>query len=291
LSTKSLSATKVSVVESGVAFDPVLRDGPDRLEHLHLLLAHRPGVEGDGRLHRRQAEDLHNVVLNDVAQGACLLVEGAARPDPDVLGDRDLDVVHVVLVPDRLEDAVGEPQGQDVLDRVLAEVVVYAVDLVFLEVAPEVGVELPGAPQVPPERLLHHEPGVGAVLLPVHTRLAQVLDYRREERGRRREVVDAVPLRPPLVIEMVQEPLELLVGLRLLRVAGQVEDALRERLPDVLADLTRAVLLEGVAQLLAEIVVAQLRARDPDDGELHRQTTLRRQIVECRDQLPARQIP
>src|SRR3712207_5578009 len=104
--------------------------------------------EGDRRLHRRQAEDLHHVVLDYVPQGARLLVEGAARPDPYVLRDRDLDVVHVVLVPEGLEDAVGEPECEDVLDRLLAQIVVYPVDLVLLEVAPDVPVELPGALQV-----------------------------------------------------------------------------------------------------------------------------------------------
>ena len=49
------------------------------------------------------------MVLDDVPQSAGFLIESAARPYPDVLGDRDLDVVNVVLVPYRLEDDVGEP--------------------------------------------------------------------------------------------------------------------------------------------------------------------------------------
>ena len=44
-------------------------------------------------------------------------------------------------------------------------------------------------------------------------------------------------------------------------------------------------------QLLAEIVVAHLRAGGRRDGELHRQTTLGGQVVERWDQLPARQVP
>src|SRR3712207_7867547 len=55
-----------------------------------------------------RSEDLHHVVLDDVAEGACLLVEGAAGAHADVFGDRDLDVVDVVLVPDRLEDRSEE---------------------------------------------------------------------------------------------------------------------------------------------------------------------------------------
>ena len=53
---------------------------------------------------------------------------------PDRLGDGDLDVVDELAVPDRLEDAVREPQRQHVLDRLLAEVVVDPEDLVLGEV-------------------------------------------------------------------------------------------------------------------------------------------------------------
>ena len=45
------------------------------------------------------------------------------------LGDVDLHVVDVLPVPDRLEQAVGEAEGQDVLRRLLAQEVVDAEDL------------------------------------------------------------------------------------------------------------------------------------------------------------------
>ena len=68
-----------------------------------------------------------------VAEGAGFLVEVGARADPEGLGDVDLDVVDVVAVPDRLEQAVGEAQGEDVLRRLLAEEVVDAEDLLLVE--------------------------------------------------------------------------------------------------------------------------------------------------------------
>ena len=63
-------------------------------------------------------------LLDDVARGADAVVVAGAAADADVLGHRDLHVVDVVAVPDRLEHRVGEAQGQQVLDRLLAEVVV-----------------------------------------------------------------------------------------------------------------------------------------------------------------------
>ena len=58
-----------------------------------------------------------------------LLEVGAAALHADRLRHGDLHVVHVLLVPQRLEDRVGEAEDQQVLDRLLAQVVVDAVDV------------------------------------------------------------------------------------------------------------------------------------------------------------------
>ena len=84
------------------------------------------------------------MVLDDVAQGAGRLVEAAPLLHPERLGHGDLHVVDVAAVPERLEDGVGEAQGQDVLDRLLPEVVVDPVDLRLVEGLVQGGVELPG---------------------------------------------------------------------------------------------------------------------------------------------------
>lgn len=44
--------------------------------------------------------------------GADAVVIAGAAADADVLGHRDLHVVHIVGVPDRLVHGVGETQGQ-----------------------------------------------------------------------------------------------------------------------------------------------------------------------------------
>ena len=109
----------------------------DRLEHLDLLVAHLVGLEGRRRLHAHEREQLQHVVLDQVAQRARLVVVARPRADPDVLGGRDLDVVDEVAVPDRLEHVVGEPERHHVLDGLLAQVVVDAVDLLLAEGATE----------------------------------------------------------------------------------------------------------------------------------------------------------
>ena len=84
------------------------------------------------------------MVLHHVAQGADAFVVAGAGGDhlaglrivlgqALLLGDGDLHVVDVLLVPQRLEDAVGEAQHQQVLHRLLAEVVIDAIGLALGE--------------------------------------------------------------------------------------------------------------------------------------------------------------
>ena len=94
------------------------------------------------------------VVLDDVTGGADAVVVAAATAEPDVLGHGDLHVVDVVRVPDRIEQLVGEAQRQDVLHRLLAQVVVDAEHRRLGEDAVDHLVERAGALQIVAERLL-----------------------------------------------------------------------------------------------------------------------------------------
>ena len=135
------------------------------------------------------------MVLHHVAQRARLLVIRPARLHADRLAHRDLYVVDVLAVPQRLEDAVGEAQDQDVLDGLLAEIVVDPVDLPLAEHPRDQPVQLLGALQVAAERLLDDDPRetVGA---PREPRFAQAGDDRRVEARRCRAIEE--PVRVPL---------------------------------------------------------------------------------------------
>jgi hypothetical protein len=63
------------------------------------------------------------VVLDDLTDGAGLLVEGSPLLDAEGLGHGDL---HAVPVLQALEDGVAEAEDEEVLHRLLAEVVVDA---------------------------------------------------------------------------------------------------------------------------------------------------------------------
>ena len=147
------------------------------LEQLDPLVAEALRARVDRRIHREQRHHLQQVVLHHVAQRADLLVELAAAFDAERLGHRDLHRVDVVVVPHRLEQRVREAEHEQVLDRLLPEEVVDAVDRALVERAVQDRVELLGRLEVATERLLDDD---AAVL--VDALLGEAL-RRRRRRG------------------------------------------------------------------------------------------------------------
>ena len=119
-------------------------DGRNGAPDLELFAAHAVGVEAGGRLEGDEREQFHHVVLHDIAQSAGLFVEWAAALDAERFRNCDLDVVDVVAFPDRLKDAVGEAEDEEVLDGFLAEVVIDAEDLALVKDGVDLMVELAG---------------------------------------------------------------------------------------------------------------------------------------------------
>ena len=112
-------------------------------------------------------------------------------------------MVDVLVVPQGLEERVGEAEDQDVLDRVLAEVVIDAVELVFVEDGMEVAVETPGAlrdrwPKGFSTMTLRHP------VAPVEAGSAELAGDDREELRRCGQVEKDVAPRPGRPLGVVQ---------------------------------------------------------------------------------------
>ncbi len=130
------------------------------------------------------------MVLHHVPQGPGLLIVAAAAAHAVAFGHGDLDALHQVAVPQGLEDVVGEAEDQEVLDRLLAQVVVDPVNLGFFEMAVQQLIEILGRLRVAAEGLFHHQTGpAGAV---VQLRLAQAGDGRSAGLRGQGQVKDAV---------------------------------------------------------------------------------------------------
>ena len=154
-----VGGVRMLAVAGVLAPDDVVRlDRAHRAEHLELLVADRVGRERGRRLHRHERQHLHQVGDDHVAVGTGGLVELGAALEPEGLRHVDLHVVDEVAVPDRLEEAVGEAERQDVLGRLLAEEVVDAEDLALVEDLVQPVVEPARALEVGAEGLLHHDP-------------------------------------------------------------------------------------------------------------------------------------
>ena len=233
------------------------------------------------------------MVLHHVAQRAGLLVVAGARADAFLFGHRDLDVVDVLLVEQRLEDAVGEPQDQDVLDGLLAEVVIDAVDLALVEdlaIASLIACALARSWPIGFSTIRRangagptggaHEPGAG-----------ELLHGRDEHRRRHGEVVDAVARQAALVLDGVEPCAER--GER----TGSSIDALTKN-KDRPANAGQAASSTGRRENSAMPSFAKSRyassvigrPADADDRRARRQQTVEMQVVERRQQLAMREV-
>ncbi len=172
------------------------------------------------------------MVLEDVANRARLLVVSGAALDSQRLGDGDLNVVDELPVPDRLEDPVRKAEGEHVLHGLLPEVVVDTEDLSLLEELFDRLLQHACGREIVAKRLLDDEPHPPLRRPP----FADGSDNRLEGGRRRREVEDAVALRPALFVELGQRLGEHVLALLVGKVHRDVAHATCQQLPDVVAE-------------------------------------------------------
>src|SRR2546422_5160155 len=125
------------------AYDVIGGERWDRLEDLHLLVSNRFAIGSDRRLHGQIAQDLEQMVLDHVADGARLVIERASALNPELFGHGDLHALDVIPVPEGLEEGVREPEEEHVVHGPLPEVVVDPEDRRLVEGSEQNPVELP----------------------------------------------------------------------------------------------------------------------------------------------------
>jgi hypothetical protein len=225
-------------------------------------------------LHGENAERLEDVVLDDVADRSDAVVEGTAAGDIERLGHRDLHRRHVVGVPDRLEEPVGEAKVEQVLYRFLAEVVVDPEDPCLVEDPVERRVEATRLREVPPEGLLDDDPcPVGAM------RLAEQRDHGAKVRWRDGQVVQWALRRAQLGPQATER-----VGI----VVGPVDEAelTMEAAEDpAIPDALGGQALRGALAERGQVAMAS----QADDR--HRPTVVADEARQRREYLPEGQVP
>jgi hypothetical protein len=147
----------------------------NRLQNFCLLRPHGLSAEAGRRLHRREREELEQMVRHHVAQCTGRIVELATRLDIQRLRGGDLDMVDVIAIPQRFENAVGKPKDKDVLNRFFAQIVIDPIDLVLREYAENIPIERERRGQIVAERLLYDDAAPMAVVLTGETGLSEPL--------------------------------------------------------------------------------------------------------------------
>ena len=140
------------------------------------------------------------MILDHVPEHARRVVIASPPLDPDRFRDGELDVVDVLAVPERLKEPVREAKREQVLHRILAEVVVDAKDLLFPPAGEEDVIERHRRGEVVPEGLLDDEPAPaagGGVEAPP----GELLRDGAERDGRGREIEEYVTVRLVLGVE------------------------------------------------------------------------------------------
>ena len=121
------------------------------------------------------------MVLHHVAQRAGLVVIAGTAFKPDGFGHRDLHMVDMGGVPQRLVKRIGKAQRHQVLHRFLAEIVVDAEDLLFLEDLADRVVELRAPMQIAADRLFDDDAGVLGDQLVIADLFGNIAEKRRSD--------------------------------------------------------------------------------------------------------------
>ncbi len=276
--------------------DFVVAQGTDGAEHLRFFIANSVGIERDGRFHRHQGQHLEDVAGHHVAQRPGMIVIGRAMLHPHGFRHGDLHVVHVAAVPDRLENPIGEPEYHQVLHRFLAQVMIDAEHLRFVQATGKRGIEFAGRRQIMSKRLFddHAPPVLGLALVGCLGRKAggsQLLGDRAEEARRRRQVKQVISAGPAAGIHIGQQLLKLLIRLRILEFTLLVEQsALGKFVPAFRIEARASHLPNALRHVLLEAVAIQFVKGKADHRKLIGQQFAVGQVAQGRQQFSLCQI-
>ncbi len=230
-------------------------DRAHRPHDLHLLVAQRVGRRVHRRLHGQVRDHLEQVVLHDVPDRTDLVVEPSASRDPERLRHRHLHRRDVVTVPQRFEEGVCEAEGEQVLDRLLAQEVVDPQDRLLVEHVVQRRVEMACRLEVVAEGLLHDDPRPA-----VQARSGQVVHHGREQRRWDGQVVRGPLRRGQLAGEIVE-------GRGVAVVPGHEREPAEEGGHRVGVDVVDRG-GDGVAGVPAERLGVHVGQRDADHGQV-----------------------
>ena len=152
---------------------------PQGPQDFELLGSKRVGFQRSRRFHGDQTRQLEQMVLHHVAQCAGLFVIGGALSGPQRFRHRDLHVIDSISVPKWLKKIIGEAQNQQILNALLAEIVIDSEDCILGEDLAHLVVDRTGRLQVGSDGFLKHDSGIWSIELMPGERFADGAIERR----------------------------------------------------------------------------------------------------------------
>jgi hypothetical protein len=199
-------------------------------------------------------------------------------------------MVDIAAVPHGLEDAVGKPENQNVLNGLFSQVMIDTVDLIVADYGEKRRIQGARRFEIVAERLLDDDAAPMTVRFIEQAAGRQMLYDRQKELGRGGEVkqtVAAQALRPVHFFENGVQPLPSGCGLEIRRdvaqPGGQPADGLE-------VATAAARLPEVVCHCFADSLLAEIRKGKTGQGEMFGEQTVRREIVDCGHEKPLRQV-
>src|SRR5882724_7527561 len=101
------------------------------LQHLHTLITQCFYIRTRRRLHRDVAQQLHQVVLHNIAYRTHAVIECAASLNTKLLRHRDLHALDVLTVPDRLKKRIRKTKEDEILYRIFPKIMIDAKDILL----------------------------------------------------------------------------------------------------------------------------------------------------------------
>src|SRR6266851_3065341 len=191
------------------------------------------------------------MVLHYVANGAGLVVKTSAALYPEVLRHGDFHALDVVAVPEGFDEGVGETEGEEVVNCSLAQVVINAKDVGFIESPKQNLVQLLRRREIVPEGFFDDDARASGTI-----RFRQVSHNGFEQNWGNRKIVRWAPCS----IELSAKSCE---SLRLLVVAvniAQQSDQLFES-----CGIDAAVLLQAVFRPSTQLIEIPAGLGDADN--------------------------
>src|SRR6266496_2210231 len=230
------------------------------------------------------------MVLNHVTYGPAFFVITTAAFDADCFGVRDLNVIYILTVPERLPNAVGKTKHKQVLHGLLAEVMVDTIDLILLKDRGQFFVEDAGALEIMTERLFDNDPGP-TVFRFCERGGAELLDDWNKELRRSCQIEDAIVLSLTLGFDRSQFGLQSCIGICVAKIARDVGNSRGETLPRWFVDLRLlAEFGKSLSHAVAEFLIAHLLSSGANNCELRWYQSLLRHAKECGDKFAFRKV-